>query len=117
VLFDGLRVLRLRKGDGGGNAKCSCESPAPQCGLQTFGCRMQPGAPPRQHASLVEDEFTVTLGHPDQSGSRGTSAATDTRSYSIHPTPHHDVRSPALRAGRRHSITLSGWMSILAPVS
>src|SRR5690606_24684687 len=36
VLFDGLRVFGFGESDGRRYAECSCESPAPQCGIQTF---------------------------------------------------------------------------------
>ena len=114
MLFDDPRIQIA------GCAKCSAESSAPQSGIHAFRCRMHPRASPRQNASLIDDEDVVLGHHSEKSGAGSTRATTDARSNGFHLTPVFPSDS---RGGRESDVTsgqsrtLSGWMSIFAPVS
>lgn len=82
---------------------------------------MHPRAAPRQDRALVGDEDAVLGHHPEKGGAGSTRATTDARSYGFHLTPAFHLASPRAGASRKarvdQSRTLSGWMSIFAPVS
>ena len=81
---------------------------------------MDPRASPWQNGALIEDEDVVLGHHSEKSGAGSTRATADARSYGFHLTPVFPSDSRGWResdVASGQSRTLSGWMSIFAPVS
>lgn len=105
--LEGLRIQRAC------HTQCPHERATPQCGIHAFARLMHPRASSRQRRPLVCDEGGIDGHDSEECGPGSTRAASDARSYGFHLTPLLASSWACAQLSR----TLSGWMSILAPVS
>lgn len=107
--LEGLRIQRTC------HTQCPHKSTAPYCGIHAFTRLVHPRAPARHRRPLICDEGGIDGHNSQECGPGGTHAASDARSYRLHVTPSGWFAS--CEGPAQFSSTLSGWMSILAPVS